>query len=104
MQLLREKTRGKVLVPVEPEAQQLTWKDVVHEVQAASDSYKKTVFARMCDKADIFEHWMTLLPNGDYTSTISGAFIIGVQVSASVDVVYRLVTIVGCAECEHYST
>ena len=82
MQLLRQKSRGKAIAPAEPETEhsQLTWRDVVHEVQAASDSYKKTVFARMCDKADIFEHWLNLLPNGDYTSTISGAFLIGVQV------------------------
>lgn len=86
MQLLRQKTRGKTMVPVEPETEQLTWRDVVHEVQVASDSYKKTVFARMCDRADVFEHWLNLLPNGDYTSTISGAFLIGVQVSRIVDV------------------
>jgi hypothetical protein len=97
MQLLRQKTQGKLATQAEPESAALTWKDVIREVQAASDKYKKTVFARMCEKADVFEHWLNLLPNGDYTSTISGAFVIGVQVCYLTRIVIaQVLTFSGC--------
>jgi hypothetical protein len=82
MDVLQQKTRRKdsVTEKTHEEQRSYTWKQVITEVQTASDSYKKTIFARMCDKSDIFEHWLALLPAGDYTSSISGAFILGVQV------------------------
>jgi hypothetical protein len=82
MDLLQQRARPKDRATIESEADQrsFTWKQVITEVQTASDSYKKTIFARMCEKAETFEHWLALLPAGDYTSTISGAFIMGVQV------------------------
>jgi hypothetical protein len=82
MSVLQQKTRRKdsVTERTHEDHRSYTWKQVITEVQTASDSYKKTVFARMCEKSDIFEHWLALLPAGDYTSSISGAFILGVQV------------------------
>ncbi|CAN9191195.1 unnamed protein product [Alternaria alternata] len=86
MDVLQQKTRRKdsVTEKTHEEQRSYTWKQVITEVQTASDSYKKTIFARMCDKSDIFEHWLALLPAGDYTSSISGAFILGVQAARNV--------------------
>lgn len=81
MDVLRQKTQPKSsLLMAEAERPPFTWKNVITEVQTASDSYRKTLFARMCEKSGVFEQWLTLLPDGTYASTISGAFIMGVQV------------------------
>lgn len=81
IELLRQKSRPKDTPKSETEGSLVTWKQVIAEVQVASDAYSKTIFAKMREKAEIFEHWLTLLPCGDYSSTISGAFLMGVQVS-----------------------
>jgi hypothetical protein len=57
-----------------------TWKQVVTEVNKAAETYKKSAFARICDKSGVLEQWLTLLPNDSYSSAISGAFVMGVQV------------------------
>jgi hypothetical protein len=62
------------------ETPKLTWKEVVVEVNTAAETYKKSAFARICDKSGMFEQWLTLLPNDSYSSAISGAFVMGVQV------------------------
>ena len=59
-----------------------SWKEVIVEVQDASDAYKndrgkvKSIFYNMCNNAPVFEHWLSLLPEGDYGASISGAFVI----------------------------
>lgn len=81
MEKLRQKSQSKTDLQNEVAAKSFTWKEVLAEIQTAGDAYRKTVFARTCEKSEVFEHWLTLLPNGTYASTISGAFIMVVQVS-----------------------
>lgn len=80
MEALRQRSRTNNVDGRDTEVK-TTWRDLIAEVQAAGNAHKNTTFAKMCDKANIFEHWLNLLPNGDYTSTISGAFIMSIQVS-----------------------
>lgn len=86
MAVLQEKMRPKGSRPSqgEEETQPYTWKQVITEIQTASDTYKNTTFAKTCERSKVFEHWLTLLPSGDYTSTISGGFLMGVQVSTGI--------------------
>lgn len=57
------------------EQRSFTRHQVITETQTASDLYKRTVFARMCEESDASEHWIPLLTTGNFTSTISGAFV-----------------------------
>lgn len=92
MEQLQQKMQPKqpIAAGAVEERRSFTWRQVITEIQTASDSYKRTVFARMCEKSDVFEHWLSLLPTGDYTSTISGAFVMGVQVSQLRPTSFRL--------------
>jgi hypothetical protein len=78
--VLREKTRPKgskaeIVTPA------FTWKQVMTEVNTATETYKNSAFARTCDKSGMFEQWLSLLPNDSYSATISGAFVMGIQVN-----------------------
>jgi len=82
VQLLREKTRPKgvkedVVLPA------FTWKQTVVEINTALEMYKNSAFVRICDKSEMFEQWLALLPNDSYASAISGAFTMSVKVRVS---------------------
>ncbi|KAH7080231.1 hypothetical protein BKA63DRAFT_600602 [Paraphoma chrysanthemicola] len=82
VQQLREKTQPKhskheVATPA------FTWKQVVAEVETATELYKNSAFVRICDKSGMFEQWLSLLPNDSYSAVISGAFVMGVQAARS---------------------
>lgn len=95
MNLLKGRSRSKDGDVVEVDTNVSTWQEVVVKIQGVSKAEKGTNFAKMCDKANIFQHWLSLLPSGDYTSTISGAFIMAFQVSANVKSFEVLLTLLG---------
>jgi len=86
MDTLKEKSLGKGAAKTATELRNFSWKQVIAEVQTARDKYRnegnvvKKVFQSMCDNSQTFEHWLELLPDGDYASTISGAFVMVVKV------------------------
>jgi hypothetical protein len=61
----------------------MTWKQVVTEVNTATETYKRKAFAKICNKLGIFEQWLSLLPSDSCFSAISGAFVMGVQIRTS---------------------
>ncbi|RDL36240.1 Uncharacterized protein BP5553_06852 [Venustampulla echinocandica] len=66
------------------ELRNCTWEQVIKEVQVAGNAYNnggkiKRIFRGMCDNAAVFENWLSLLPDGDYGASISGAFIMIVR-------------------------
>jgi hypothetical protein len=80
VQQLREKRQGKGPKKEIDKSTGMNWKQVVAEVNMATETYKKSAFAKICDKSGIFEQWLSLLPSDLYSSAISGAFVMGVQV------------------------
>jgi hypothetical protein len=80
IQQLREKTRSKSSKKEIEKTTAMNWKQVVAEVNTATETYKKSAFAKICDRSGIFEQWLSLLPSDSYSSAISGAFVMGVQV------------------------
>jgi hypothetical protein len=81
VQQLREKRQGKGPKKEIEKTTGMKWKQVIAEVNMATETYKKSAFAKICDKSGIFEQWLSLLPSDSYSSAISGAFVMGVQVS-----------------------
>ncbi|KAF2833086.1 hypothetical protein CC86DRAFT_450891 [Ophiobolus disseminans] len=78
IQLLREKSRPKG-AKTDVETPAFTWKQTVAEINTALESYKNSAFVRICDKSEMFEQWLALLPNDSYASAISGAFTMSVK-------------------------
>jgi hypothetical protein len=83
VQSLRDKSKGKGSKKEIEKTTAMNWKQVLAEVNTATETYKRSTFAKICDKSGIFEQWLSLLPSDSYSSAISGAFVMGVQVSMS---------------------
>jgi hypothetical protein len=89
VQQLREKTRGKGSKKAILATKAMTWKQVVTEINTATETYKQSAFAKICDKSGIFEQWLSLLPSDSYSSVISGAFVMGVQAAQSISGIHK---------------
>jgi len=94
MELLRQQLQVNETTKTATDLRKFTWQQVITEIQRASDSYRtnggriKKIFRNMCENTPIFEHWLGLLPNGDYGASISGAFVMIVKVRSNPKISY----------------
>jgi hypothetical protein len=79
-----EKSSGTSTVNINSKVRNLKLEDVFSQISQAADQYEsegargskaeiKRTFRGICRNAHIIKHWLTLVPNGDYSSSIAGA-------------------------------
>jgi hypothetical protein len=80
-----EKSSGTSAIKVNFNVRNLKWEDVFGQISQAADQYEsegargskaeiKRTFRGICRNAPVIQQWLTLVPNGDYSSGIAGAF------------------------------